>query len=314
MAVDLSVFDKVKTFDDYQRLEQEFQLKKQLAQQNLALLQSGAKLPAAMQLANAYQQKIAAGDIEGANALAQFAKTVDKGVMIDQTGSYQALPGYAPAVGEIEGTKAGAKQQAEKDVDVVMNPLIVGGESAARNRSELEYAAPIAEQKETGKMTGEVAGGKLKKQTQAGNMIDLVEEAKILLPKATSGRLDTVGKAGKAIAGISDEKTQADNQLGVIAAGLVSNVPRMEGPQSDKDVIMYREAAGDIANTNKPYKDRLAALETIEKLQQKYAGGINSPQGSEVVLQPALPQKGDVVDGYLFMGGDAADPKNWRPK
>jgi len=271
MAVDLSVFDKQKTVLDQQALQEAFQLKKALAIAQLQKQASGDSLPAPLQLANEYQKRLQAGDTVGANQILMFAKAADKGLVTDATGSFQAAPGYAPAVGEIAATKKGMEHQASKNVDVVMNPRIAGGEANARNASDLTYAAPTAAATTTGKMTGEVEGGKVKRKYQAGNMLGLIEEAEILLPKATSGRLDTVVKAGKTLVGMSDEKTQADNQLGVIAAGLVSNVPRMEGPQSDKDVIMYREAAGDIANTNKPYKDRLAALNTIKGLQLKYA-------------------------------------------
>jgi hypothetical protein len=44
----------------------------------------------------------------------------------------------------------------------------------------------------------------------------------------------------------------------------------MQGPQSDKDVQLYREMAGDLANESLPVPTRLAALNGIRDLQKKY--------------------------------------------
>lgn len=62
---------------------------------------------------------------------------------------------------------------------------------------------------------------------------------------------------------------------------MVSNVPRMEGPQSDFDVKNYREMAATVGDSTIPVKDRLAALDTLEQLQAKYAGNgtVTSPTG-----------------------------------
>jgi len=40
---------------------------------------------------------------------------------------------------------------------------------------------------------------------------------------------------------------------------------------SDKDVIQYKTAAGDVANTYKPWQSRMAALQIIKDLSAKYA-------------------------------------------
>ena len=47
-------------------------------------------------------------------------------------------------------------------------------------------------------------------------------------------------------------------------------MPRMEGPQSDKDVEMYKEMAGNIGDPTKTRAERLAALQTIERINNKY--------------------------------------------
>lgn len=60
------------------------------------------------------------------------------------------------------------------------------------------------------------------------------------------------------------------DQLRSIGGALVAKMPRMEGPQSDKDVAMYREMAGQIGDSTLPTSRRLAALRTVRELYAKY--------------------------------------------
>ena len=66
-------------------------------------------------------------------------------------------------------------------------------------------------------------------------------------------------------------------------------MPKMSGPQSDKDVQMYREMAGELADDTKPIQTRLAALQTIEQLNNKYRE-INSRSGQ--LQQNQIPSSG----------------------
>jgi len=49
-------------------------------------------------------------------------------------------------------------------------------------------------------------------------------------------------------------------------------MPRLEGPQSNLDQQLYREAAGQIGNPNVPPQTKKAAIETIRKIQNSYPG------------------------------------------
>lgn len=149
-----------------------------------------------------------------------------------------------------------------------------------------------------GTATGGAIGAQEAKGIKAPATLEVIDEAKKLLPKASSGRIGAIGAGLKAAANVSDEATQADKQLSVLSANLVANVPRMEGPQSDKDVNMYKEAAGDIGNISKPYEDRLAALKIIESLNKKYAGiKESSPNIAPQVRYNAKGQKATLVNG-----------------
>jgi hypothetical protein len=148
-----------------------------------------------------------------------------------------------------------------------------------------EFQAAQESAKKTAGLNAERAGALADRSQKASNVLDLVAEAKKILPNATSGKLDQAGKATANFFGVSTDASKADRQLQVLSAALTSNVPRFEGPQGVMDVELYKQAAGDVANTDIPYPDRLAALQTIKDLQAKY-----QTQGAETQpMQPAQP-------------------------
>jgi hypothetical protein len=130
-----------------------------------------------------------------------------------------------------------------------------------------------AEASAVGAAVGAASGAQKKKEINAPDIINLVQEAKKILPKATSGGAESLVKAGAQFAGISTDASKADRQLNIIGTRLTNYVPRFEGPQSDADVQTYKDAAGAVADTSLPYEDRAAALDTIEMLEKKYNGG-----------------------------------------
>ena len=120
-----------------------------------------------------------------------------------------------------------------------------------------------------------------KKEAQGQTMIELARKAQSILPSATSGAISTLATMATDAAGIPTNKSASDGQLRIISAQLVSNVPRMEGPQSDADVKLYKQAAADVGNTNIPYQTRIKSLNTIIDLNSKYAkGGAQPPAGA----------------------------------
>lgn len=71
--------------------------------------------------------------------------------------------------------------------------------------------------------------------------------------------------------GVVTPGAQAIAQLKPYEAMLVSAMPRMEGPQSDRDVQLYREAAGQVADPTVPVEMRRAALSSLRSIYSKYA-------------------------------------------
>lgn len=70
--------------------------------------------------------------------------------------------------------------------------------------------------------------------------------------------------------GVSTAGAQQADKLRVLAANLTAKMPRMEGPQSDADVRLYKESAGDVGNDRLPIERRLEALRTVRQLYGKY--------------------------------------------
>ena len=121
-----------------------------------------------------------------------------------------------------------------------------------------------------------------KKEAQGQTMIELARKAQSILPSATSGAISNLATMATDAAGIPTNKSASDGQLRIISAQLVSNVPRMEGPQSDADVKLYKQAAADVGNTNVPYQTRIRSLNTIIELNEKYAKTPSAPPPGKV--------------------------------
>ncbi len=112
---------------------------------------------------------------------------------------------------------------------------------------------------------------------EAKESISLINQAEKLLDKATASLTGTGVDVLAGAVGVSTEGAKAAAQLKAIQGALVAKMPKMSGPQSDKDVLLYREMAGQIGDSTLPVDTRKAALETIRQIQERYA---KVPEGS----------------------------------
>ena len=122
---------------------------------------------------------------------------------------------------------------------------------------------------------GDGSGNKNSPQQEtkrAQNVLALTQQAEQILSsgKATGSGIGSLLDTGASWFGVSTEGAQGTAQLSTIAGQLVSNMPRMEGPQSDKDVQMYKQMAGDLSNASLPVATRMAALKQMQALNEKY--------------------------------------------
>lgn len=150
----------------------------------------------------------------------------------------------------------------------------------------------LAQSAEARALQGEIAKGNLairtaeaeakaeerqKPVTEAKESLKLIDQAEALLDKATGSLTGTAVDVVAGALGKSTEGAQAASKLKAIQGALVAKMPKMSGPQSDKDVLLYREMAGQVGDSTLPVETRKAALETIRQIQERYA---KVPKGS----------------------------------
>lgn len=144
-------------------------------------------------------------------------------------------------------------------------------------QAEQDAAFGAAAATAAGTAAGQAEATGDKKAANARGVIDLLADAEALIDRSTAGAIDTAKDAALGRLNISTPGQQAIAELQIIQSSLIQNMPRMEGPQSDKDVELYRQAAGQIANPLLPREVRKTAVRRIITLNQKYA---NSPTGA----------------------------------
>ena len=125
---------------------------------------------------------------------------------------------------------------------------------------------------------GAAAGKQDRRAGDPMKVLQLATEARRILQEEASGGLvqkgiDLLG----GVVGASTQSSRAAAKLSQIAAGLVLNLPRLEGPQSDKDVALYKEQAARVGNTELPVADRIAALDVLIELLGKYDLNLPAP-------------------------------------
>lgn len=111
----------------------------------------------------------------------------------------------------------------------------------------------------------------------ANDALGLLDQAEKLIPQATGSYLGAGRDMALRSIGAATEAGNAAAQLRALEGALVSKMPKMSGPQSDKDVAMYRQMAGQIGDATIPAETKLAAIKTIREIQNKYAGNPAAP-------------------------------------
>lgn len=203
--------------------------------------------PAALQIADEYEAAIKSGNIERAKNILAFSKTLEKGTTFDDGGNIVAIPGATNTYSAISEAK-----------------------QTGKNRSDLNFAEPTRTAEARGTARGTAQGAIDKKEINAPALQEAINQARQYLPQASSGGLQNAYTGINNFIGRSTSMQDADSQLDTIGGVLVSNVPRMEGPQSDQDRLLYQRMAGDVSNSKLPYQARLKALDTVEALNKKY--------------------------------------------
>lgn len=108
----------------------------------------------------------------------------------------------------------------------------------------------------------------------AASMTNMIQMGRDLLRAGpTSSGVGAFIDKVAATTGFSTESGNLAASLDSLGAWMTSNVPRMQGPQSDKDTLLYRQMGGIVGDRTQPIEARMAALDTVEKIMQRSAAG-----------------------------------------
>lgn len=157
----------------------------------------------------------------------------------------------------IKAAESGASRQAESSVDLDMKPQIESATTAAKTTAEesAKRGAGII------KAIGE--------EKEVSRILDLAEP---LLKDATQSLAgSTIDSAGRLV-GLSSKGAEAAAQLKTLEGALIMKMPRMEGPQSNADQLLYRQMAAQIGDATVPAPQRKAAMDMLRSLNKRYSG------------------------------------------
>lgn len=183
--------------------------------------------------------------------------------------------GYAVtqgANGQTIVTKDGAPVQTDANGQIAITdkagkPVTLASLQTAQ---AIEQAGGKAEAEAVGKATGATKAQDVKNQYFANESHGLIKPINDAIRESTGSGIGTKVDQLAGMIGASPKGAQAIAKLDVLSYSLLANVPRFEGPQSDRDVAIYSKAAGDFANSDKPVATRLAALDAMVTLLKKY--------------------------------------------
>lgn len=199
-----------------------------------------------------------------ANALEQGERKLQ--TVAGATGGFYTAPAVAPR-GYTAGQNIVTGQMVDKDNNPI-NPAVKPGSAGVKEKEKVNDAT---------------------------DALALIDQARTLLPTATGSLIGTGYDKANAAIGRSTEGAQSAAQLKALEGMLVSKMPKMSGPQSDKDVENYKQMAAQVGDSRVPAATRARALDTVEAIQRKYAG--LPPKGAasqDAPIVPAAPGQPDI--------------------
>jgi hypothetical protein len=243
------------------------------------------ELQRATQEMTAAQQR---GDAAGAARAQQDAAAIQRELQRLPGGARSAAPAplIGPGVGVAPGAGRGAMGNPGTPPVTAGNVVELSPQQQAQNEAN---RVTMVDRAKAGvsRETSSAATGR-----QMAQMQEAAALANKLLDEGPTGSgvgalADRVGNfVGQPIKGAAQAA-----QLKALGGWLVANVPRMEGPQSDRDVANYNTMAGQVGDETLPPATRKAALQTVTALQNKYAAinGGAAPDGRSSPAPGTLP-------------------------
>jgi len=161
---------------------------------------------------------------------------------------------------------------------------------------------PILVDKGTGQarqvmMNGQAVQGEAaaKREASAENLIPLLKQGVGLIDGATGSYWGTAIDHGARLFGGATGGAEKIAQLRVLEGNIMMAQPRMEGPQSNLDVDLYRQMAAQIGDPTVPNSTKKLALATVYDLYKKYDPSAGEKDNPFAEKTPA-PKVRDVKD------------------
>ena len=182
-----------------------------------------------------------------------------------------------PAAGGGGGSAAGGAAGAVANQTPAQREAALATQQAAaaadiQRRKEMQLAL----EKPAAAAAGVDAATTVKNQAFADRSYSLMKPIDTAIRESTGSGIGAAVDTLASQFGKGTKGAQAIAKLNVLSYGILANIPRFEGPQSDIDVQMYKQAAGDFANNKAPVEVRLAALQALNGILQRYdAAGKN---------------------------------------
>jgi len=177
-----------------------------------------------------------------------------------------------PVSGVVKG--ASPVELKRQEAEAMIAPKVQEAQAVGAVKAQQDVA--LAQEKAAIENQQKIEQASQKKETAGKNIIDVLN-TKIngktvdeLIDESTGSGIGAATDAGAAFFGQSTEGSVAADSLKTLQGWLVSNIPRMEGPQSDFDVQNYQQMAGKIADPNTPPDRKKAALASLKALVKKY--------------------------------------------
>lgn len=186
---------------------------------------------------------------------------------------------YPPAISPVEQQRLGMEQRRLSLAEQAASPAFEQQMAAAKTTGSEQAKAAVAKQQLVRQI--DLTIPELENATKKGGLID---------QSTGSG----AGRAIDVAAGFFGQATPgaiATSRLQPIANMALMMVPRFEGPQSDKDTQVYKEAAGQLANPTLPTEIRrqagLEVLRLMKARKNQFVTGDMATAGGPV--QPSAP-------------------------
>jgi hypothetical protein len=211
-----------------------------------------------------------------------------------QTGDERVLKRFA--ANRIVST-AGGGTMAVNPMDPT-NPLTVVSDEAG-TRAAADKAGAEAQAKAIADAQGKALGAYMAKASSAQGVLEILDMAEPIIDVATGSATGAIRDKVASWFGVSTDGAQGVAQLAPLQAALMMAMPRMEGPQSDKDVQLYRDAAGQIGDPNIPAETKKAALQLIRQLNQKYQQRGYQPGVTPIIPNSAVPAAPSAASGAV---------------